>query len=233
MCGRFAQFSPLNILRQKFKIDDASCDFTASYNVAPTQEVLVIVKRDNKNYLEKQHWGLVPHWAKDGSTGFRMINARMETIATKPAFREAFKKRRCLVIADGFYEWKGEKGRKQPYFISITSGEPFAFAGLWDTWNKKTGDKETAYKSCTIITTTASKSVAELHDRMPVIFLPKYQELWLNPELQSSNDLEAILHDGITSNMKYYQVSKQVNLVKNNNPTCVVPLILPSCHRNI
>ena len=152
-----------------------------------------------------------------------MINARIETIAIKPAFREVFKKNRCLIIADGFFEWKGEKGRKQPYFITIASGGPFAFAGLWDTWYKK-GDKESVYSSCTIITTTASKSLSELHDRMPVIFLPEYQELWLNPGIKSPKDLEAILRDGITSDMQYYQVSKLVNSAENNDPACVVPI---------
>ncbi len=228
MCGRFAQFSPLEILRQKFKIDSVSCEFTTNYNVAPSNEVLVIVKQENKNNLEKQHWGLVPRWAKDISTGFRMINARIETIATKPAFRDAFKKHRCLIIADGFYEWKGEKGAKQPYFITIASGEPFAFAGLWDKWNKNKGDKEPAYKSCTVITTTADRSISELHDRMPVILSSKYHELWLNPTIQSRKDLDAILHDGLRSDMKYYPVSKQINSVKNNNPSCVAPVYMES-----
>jgi putative SOS response-associated peptidase YedK len=224
MCGRFAQFSPLKVLKQKFQIDSVSCEFTISYNVAPSQEVLVIVRQENKNNLEKQHWGLVPHWAKDISAGFRMINARIETIATKPAFRDVFRKHRCLIIADGFYEWKGEKGVKQPYFITVAASEPFAFAGLWDKWRINKDDKEPAYKSCTIITTTASKSISELHDRMPVILSSKYHEFWLNPEIQSSKDLDAILHDGITSDLKYYPVSKQVNSVKSNNPSCVVPV---------
>jgi putative SOS response-associated peptidase YedK len=228
MCGRFAQFSPLKILLQKFKIDSVSCDFTPSYNVAPTQEVLAIVKQKNKNHLEKQHWGLAPFWAKDISIGFRMINARIETVAIKPAFRDAFKKQRSLVIADGFYEWKGEKGSKEPYFITIASGGPFAFAGLWDTWNKIKGDKESVYKSCTIITTNASNALIELHDRMPAIILPKFYESWLNPEIQSPKKLEAILRDGITSDMKYYQVSKQVNSVKNNDPACVAPIRIES-----
>ncbi|MBU1054447.1 MAG: SOS response-associated peptidase [Proteobacteria bacterium] len=224
MCGRFAQFSPLKILKQKFQIDSVTCEFAPNYNVAPSQEVLAIVKQENENNLEKLHWGLVPIWAKDISTGFHMINARIETISTKPAFKDALKKHRCLIIADGFYEWKGEKGRKQPYYITIASGEPFVFAGLWNTWNKNKDDAGPAYKSCTIITTAASKSISELHDRMPVILSSKYHELWLNPEIQSPKDLDAILHDGMTNEMKYYPVSKQVNFAKNNNPSCVEPI---------
>jgi putative SOS response-associated peptidase YedK len=136
--------------------------------------------------LEKLHWGLVPFWAKDISIGIKLINARAETIASKPSFRNAFKKRRCLIPADGFYEWKGPKGQKQPMLITLPESKPFAFAGLWETWNKK-DDQDTIYKSCTIITTEASDSVREIHHRMPAILKPEMYESWLDPLNQNIN----------------------------------------------
>jgi putative SOS response-associated peptidase YedK len=128
--------------------------------------------------LEKLHWGLVPHWAKDISTGYKMINARVETVSSKPSFRDAFKKRRCLILADGFYEWKGEKGQKQPFFITLPDEKPFAFAGLWETWRDK-DKQEDSYRSCTIITREASESLKDIHDRMPSVLNPDSYDAWL------------------------------------------------------
>jgi len=130
MCGRFAGYRSIRELQEYFPIDKAACEVTANYNVAPTQEIIAIARHNGENWLDKYHWGLVPFWAKDVSIGNRMINARSETVTEKPSFRNAFKKRRCLILADGFYEWKGEKGNKQPMFITLPSREPFAFAGL-------------------------------------------------------------------------------------------------------
>jgi putative SOS response-associated peptidase YedK len=224
MCGRFVQNIPLETLQQNFNIRTTDSDIIPNYNVAPTQEILTIIKHDNENTLEKLHWGLVPFWAKDISIGSRMINARAETVASKPAFRNAFKKRRCLIPADGFYEWKGEKGHKQPFYISIHSGKPFAFAGLWETWINKENDEESVYKSCTITTTAASESVREIHHRMPVILDPDFYEKWLNIEIQDPKELEIILKDGVIHDMKYYPVSTLVNSVKNNDPNCIKPI---------
>jgi putative SOS response-associated peptidase YedK len=137
MCGRFVVFSNLEKLKQHFPIDKALSEITPNYNVAPTQEILAIIRQEGLNVLEKLHWGFVPRWAKDISTGYKMINARSETIATKPSFQDAFKKRRCLILADGFYEWTGQKGNKQPVFITLPDEKPFAFAGLWETWHDK------------------------------------------------------------------------------------------------
>lgn len=224
MCGRFVQYSLFEALQQTFKIDSVSCDLTPNYNVAPTQEILAIIKHDTQKRLEKLHWGLVPFWAKDIKIGSKMINARAETVSEKPAFRNAFKKRRCLIIADGFYEWKGKKGHKQPYFITIPSGEPFAFAGLWETWQNKEDEEESVYRSCTIITTAASESVRDLHHRMPVILLPELHNKWLNPEIQDPRELEMILQDGLIRDIQYYPVSKDVNSVRNNDPACIEPI---------
>ena len=224
MCGRFAQKIPFEALQQNFNIRTIDSDIIPNYNVAPTQEILVIIKHDNENTLEKFHWGLVPFWAKDTSIGSRMINARAETVSQKPSFRNAFKKRRCLIPADGFYEWKGEKGHKQPYYVSTPSDKLFAFAGLWESWTNKESDEESVYKSCTIITTAASDSIREIHHRMPVILDPDFYEKWLNVEIQDPKELESVLQDGIIHDVKYYPVSTFVNSVKNNDPDCIKPI---------
>jgi putative SOS response-associated peptidase YedK len=224
MCGRFVQNFTFETFQDNFNIQTAEAEIPPNFNVAPTQEILTIIKDDNENKLERFHWGLVPFWAKDVSVGSRMINARAETVASKPSFRNAFKKRRCLIPASGFYEWKGEKGHKQPYYIIIPTDEPFAFAGLWETWTDK--DDDSIYKSCTIITTAASKSIVELHNRMPVILNPEVYEKWLNAEIQKPKELESILKDGSINEMKYHPVSKLVNSVKNNDPNCIKPIEL-------
>jgi putative SOS response-associated peptidase YedK len=224
MCGRFVQYSPVETVQQIFNIGTVSFEVIPNYNVAPTQKILTIIKHDNENKLEKLHWGLVPFWAKDISIGSRMINARAETVSQKPSFRNAFRKRRCLIPADGFYEWKGEKGHKQPYYVSIPSGEPFAFAGLWETWTDKESDEESVYKSCTIITTAAGESVREIHHRMPAILDPEFHVKWLNTDIQDPIKIQVIIDYDLIHNMKYYPVSKLVNSVKNNDPNCIKPV---------
>ena len=224
MCGRFVQNIPFETLQQNFNLRTKTSDIIPNYNVAPTEEILTIIKHDNENELEKLHWGLVPFWAKDISIGSRMINARAETVLSKPSFRNAFRKRRCLIPANGFYEWKGEKGNKHPYYVSIPSGGPFAFAGLWETWTDKERDEESVYKSCTIITTAASESIREIHHRMPVILDPDFYEKWLNVAIQYPKELEIILKDGVIHDMKYHPVSTFVNSVKNNDPNCIKPI---------
>lgn len=212
MCGRFVGFRSLHELKKTFPIDKATCEVTENYNVGPSQEVLAIIKYEKENWLEKLHWGLVPFWAKDISIGNKLINARAETIASKPSFRNAFKKRRCLIPADGFYEWKGPKGQKQPMLITLPESKPFAFAGLWETWHKK-DDQDTIYKSCTIITTEASDSVREIHHRMPAILKPEMYESWLDPLNQNINELKNILQTGIVTELMSHAVSKSVNSV--------------------
>lgn len=223
MCGRFVGFRSLDEMRGYFPIDKAACEVMENYNVAPSQEVLAIVKHAGENWLDRFHWGLVPFWAKDISIGNKMINARSESVAEKPSFRNAFKKRRCLILADGFYEWTGEKGRKQPVFITLPDKSPFAFAGLWESWNNK-GTQESAYKSCTIITTQASKSMRDIHHRMPAILKADVYEPWLDTENQNVAKLEGILKDCIHTEFVNYPVSKQVNSTGNNNPSCIEPI---------
>jgi len=222
MCGRFVGFRSLDELKRFFPIDKAACEAISNYNVAPSQEILAIAKYEGENWLVKFHWGLVPFWAKDVSIGNRMINARSESIADKPSFRDAFKRRRCLILADGFYEWKGEKGRKQPMFITSPDHKPFSFAGLWETWNKD--DQDSIYKSCTIITTQASESIRDIHHRMPVILKPRAYESWLDPGNQNVLELGRMLKNEIATELVSYPVSKQVNSTRNNDPSCIDPI---------
>ena len=217
MCGRFAGFSTLEILQTHFPINVADVQVTPNFNVAPTQEILAISQHKRKNYLLKYHWGLVPFWAKDLSIGSRLINARSETVATKPSFRTAFKERRCLIPSNGFYEWKGSKGQKQPMFLTLPDGNPFAFAGLWEIWDNK-GKEETPYRSCTILTREASKSVLPIHHRMPVILKPEAFDMWLNPENKDINSISDIIQKQIYTELISVPVSKQVNSIKNNSP---------------
>jgi putative SOS response-associated peptidase YedK len=223
MCGRFVGFRNMEELHRHFPIDKACCETAVNYNVVPSQEVLAIVRRQDKNYLEKFHWGLVPSWAKDISIGSRMINARAETVAEKPSFRSAIKKRRCLILADGFYEWKGTKGSKQPFFLRLPEEKPFAFAGLWEIWGEK-GAASSPYRSCAIITTAASESVRPVHPRMPVIIKPEKYDQWLDPENRDVNEVLDILSGWHITELIYHPVSTRVNAVRNNDPENMKPL---------
>ena len=222
MCGRFVGYRNLDELKEIFPIDRSACEVTANYNVAPSQEILAIFNQQGENWLDKFHWGLVPFWAKDTAIGNRMINARAETVAEKPSFKNAFKKRRCLIIADGFYEWKGPKGQKQPMLITLPDKKPFAFAGLWETWDKK--DPQTPYRSCTIITTEASLSVRDIHHRMPVILKPEVYSHWLNPGNQDIADLTKILEEESLTELISYPVTKQVNSARHNDASIIEPI---------
>jgi putative SOS response-associated peptidase YedK len=213
MCGRFVLLD----LKEHFKIDHSFITVSPNYNVAPSQLIPAIIREDDKNNLVGFHWGLVPFWAKDKSIGNRLINARMETVSGKPAFRAAFKKRRCLVPANGFYEWKDSDGNKQPYYITVVSDEPFAFAGLWEVWDKE----DPPYKSCLLITTESSESIQPIHNRMPVILKPDYHDKWINPD---SEDPIHILKEGMIKEFKSFPVSRKVNKPEHNAPDCIKPI---------
>lgn len=223
MCGRFVGFRKYEELARYFPIDESDCHITASYNIAPTREVLAIYHRDGSNVLDHFHWGLVPFWAKDRSMGARMINARAETLAEKPSFKHAYKKRRCLIPADGFYEWSGVKGKKQPYFFTLPDKQPFAFAGIWETW----ADKETSappYRSCAIITTAASDAVRQIHHRMPAILKSDAYDAWLDPKNTDTDRLEAALKDHIMTEMVSHPVSDRVNSARTDDPRNIKPM---------
>jgi len=225
MCGRFARYSLSRELERYFNAHPAAFEIQPSYNVAPAQEIPVIIQQEGERHIKKRHWGLVPFWAKDISIGSKMINARVETVTSKPAFKAALKQRRCLIPANGFYEWFGKAGSKQPYYLLLPSGEPFAFAGLYEIWEDKEAPAEAGpYKSCTIITTDASDSVKDVHNRMPLILKPEAYDEWLDPGNKEPTKIEELLKTAYVKELKRYPVSKLVNRAENNSKECMEPL---------
>ena len=220
MCGRFSLTADLGELARRFEFDGNRLDLEPNYNVAPTQNVLTVVGGENRRG-GFMRWGLIPHWAKNASIGSRMINARAETVAQRPAFRSAFRRRRCLVLADGFYEWQRAGSVKKPMRMIMESGEPFAFAGLWAMWRDQDGNK---VPSCTIITTEANDLLRPIHHRMPVILPREMEEFWLDRDMQDAGALENALTAYPPELMQTYQVSTLVNSARNNGPQVVEPV---------
>lgn len=218
MCGRFnLRTNPHEFAEIFGVLRGEPVDFTPRYNIAPTQKVLCIRDNDQREFFQAK-WGLIPSWAKDTKIGASCINARVETIDTKPAFRSAFKKRRCLVIADGFYEWR--KPDKKPFFISLNSGDQMAFAGLWETWKSPEGPVE----SCTICTTGANAMMSELHDRMPVILPRALFDHWLNPSVNEADELKPMLLQFPGDEMQCWPIGKAVGNVRNQGPELMEPV---------
>ncbi|MGF1615513.1 MAG: SOS response-associated peptidase [Gammaproteobacteria bacterium] len=214
VCGRYARFTPADIYARLFHAE-AEVALTPSYNVAPSQPVLAARHgAGGRRELITLHWGLIPFWAKDRKMGYRTLNARAETVASKPAFRQPFRRRRCLIAADGFYEWQRTEGGKQPYFIRLRTGEPFAFAGLWDRWE---GEGE-IIESCTVIVTAANALVATIHDRMPVILSPADHDSWLDPKLQDPRGLQPLLRPYPPDEMVASAVGLAVNNPRHDGP---------------
>ncbi len=220
MCGRFSQFHSWQEVHAYLNIFGAARNLPARYNIAPTQDAAVVRQGAEGRDLDFLRWGLVPSWAKDSSMAARLINARAETVAEKPSFRNAFSKRRCLVPTDGFYEWRGAKGAKQPYRILSPDRGVFAFAGLWERWEKGDGEP---LESFTIITTEANGKLAPLHARMPVILDPADFERWLSPDL-AANDAQALLRPAPDGAVDFHAVSKHVSNARNDDPGCIEPL---------
>ncbi len=227
MCGRFFLAQNLEVLKHEFAINKVSCPYTPNFNIAPTQKVALVV-RNGENILTSMRWGLIPRWAKDERIGAKMINARAETIASKPSFKQAFLNRRCLILADGFYEWgKGiDTKKKQPFAVRLRSKRPFAFAGLWDEWKKEGGEikgnRETI-RSCTIITTDPNSLVQKLHDRMPVILRKEDEGIWLS-DRTSQEMLLMALKPYPEKEMEMYPVGGKVGSTRYNNPDCIAPI---------
>ena len=221
MCGRYVL--ALNPGEQPEVFDDYSfpLEFAPRYNIAPSQPVLAI-PNDGKKRADFLVWGLIPAWAKDPSIGNRLINARGETLAERPAFRGVYKHKRCLIPADGFYEWKYQTGSKTklPHFIHMKSGQPFAFAGLWDEWRSADGS---AVRSCTIITTAPNSLMAALHNRMPVILRPEHFEEWLDPSARNPASLEHLIQPFPAERMDAHPVSTLVNTPANDRAECIAP----------
>jgi len=225
MCGRFALISDTQQVAELFGIDltavTAIPEAVARYNIAPTQPVLAARLDDNgQRELTFFRWGLIPSWSKDMSIGSRMINARSETVADKPSFRAAFKRRRCLIPADGFYEWQKVGDRKQPIYIHATDKRPLALAGLWEMWQDPEGS---ALQTCTILTTTPNELMAPIHNRMPVIIEPEDYEMWLDPGETPEDGLH-LLRPYSAEKMTAYAVSTAVNSPRNDSPECIEPI---------
>ena len=220
MCGRFTLTSSLDDLQGRFGFDAGDLMYRPSYNIAPTQEVLAVTNAGTKQ-AEYLRWGLVPFWAKDSSIGYRMINAKAETLAARPAFRMAYRKRRCLILADGFFEWKKGSQGKTPTYIFLRPREPFAFAGLWESWTAPSGD---TLRSCTIITTEPNSFIESIHNRMPVILPGEAETLWLDPSNEDTKLLDQLLGSFPAESMASHQVLTLVNSPKNHGPECIQPV---------
>lgn len=218
MCGRFTLSQPQDAIASAFNLPEIP-SLEPRYNIAPTQlipAILLSPERSQKQ-LKMLRWGLIPAWAKDPAIGAKLINARSETVSEKPSFKSAFKQRRCLIVADGFYEWQRQDGKKQPYYFRLESKQALAFAGLWENWRSPDGQ---AITSCTILTTEANDLLRPIHDRMPVILAPKDYDLWLAPEVQSEK-IQPLLHPYPANLMHSYAVSTKVNNPRNNTPECI------------
>ena len=225
MCGRYTLATPTEALAELFQLQTALPSLRLRYNIAPTQPVAV-VRRSTEGEREMviMHWGLIPSWAKEPDIGNRLINARSETVSEKPSFRSAFKRRRCLVPTDGFYEWQRLNKRKQPHYIRMGDGEPFAFAGLWEHWE---GQDETVIESCAILTTEANAFVRPIHNRMPVIVEPGNYDLWLETEPDRTGALARLMRPYSGDRLTAFPISTWVNNPKNDDARCVEPIEQP------
>ncbi|GAB4542653.1 MAG: SOS response-associated peptidase [Anaerolineae bacterium] len=222
MCGRFVLYSNLESIRQAFDIQQVHWEPEPSYNIAPTHDVAVVVRREDGNTLEKMKWGLIPAWAKDPKIGSRMINARVETLSKKPSFKRPLRSQRCLVVADGFYEWARTEHGKTPMFIRSKSGRPFGFAGLYDVWVSPDGE---TVSSCTIVTTRANDFMQPIHARMPLILLQPDEAIWLDIATPRIDEWLAALPPYPGQDLEAYQVSRRVNSPQNNGPECIQPVV--------
>lgn len=212
MCGRFTLTAEETEILERFQLEHEIGNYEKRYNIAPSQQVLAVINDGATNRAGYLKWGLVPPWAKDPAIGSKMINARGETLAEKPSFRSSYRRKRCLIVADGFYEWKREGNKKIPMYISLKDKSLFSFAGLWETFTLEDGKP---LNTCTIITTKPNKLVANVHDRMPVILTKESEETWLDRSIQDVNILQPLItpyHDEL---MTYYEVSTLVNSSKN------------------
>ncbi len=218
MCGRFTLRSPAESIASLFEGLEVP-EWIPRYNIAPTQGAPTVRYREGKPIFTPLRWGLVPSWAKELAVGNRMINARSETVDSKPAFRDAFQKRRCLIVADGFFEWKNVGKRKFPFYITRVDGRPFCMAGLWETWGPAGAEIET----CTILTTVANACLEPLHERMPVLLSPEDYGTWLDNRFCAQSDLLDLLRPSSSEELTLREVSRMVNKVTNDNPACVEP----------
>jgi putative SOS response-associated peptidase YedK len=221
MCGRFARISSVETFAKLFAAGAIDA-LAPAYNIAPSQNLLLARSAaEGGRELVTLHWGLVPHWSKGPDPKYSMINARADSVATKPAYRDAFKRHRCLIAADGFFEWKKAGTTKQPYFVRLRGGQPYAFAGLWDHWETA---GQAPIDSCTIITCDANPLVAAIHDRMPVILPPRLYDTWMDPKQKDTRALAALLKPYPDTLMEAYPVDLAVNSPRNDSAALLVPV---------
>lgn len=218
MCGRFTLID-FEEIAERLQISDFSAELKPRYNIAPSQKIPVILNQGSY-ILDFFQWGLIPSWAKDPAIGNKMINARAETIDEKPAFKNLLGRKRCLIPADGFYEWRRSGAFKQPYRVTLKNNSLFSFAGLWDSWISPTGR---VVNTCTVITTTPNELMETIHNRMPVILTPDQEKLWLDPKITDSQFLKSLLRPYPSDLMTAYEVSKAVNSPRYDLPECVEP----------
>jgi putative SOS response-associated peptidase YedK len=225
VCGRYRLSRRKQIVEEYFDSVSGEEDWAPRYNVAPTQSVPVIRQNPKEpiRELSLMRWGLIPSWSKDSSGAARMINARVETAATKPAFRDAMKSRRCLIPADGFYEWVRTAKAKQPYCFEVNEGQLFAFAGIWDRWKDTSGK---LVETCSILTTTPNAVTSPVHDRMPVILDPDVFDLWLDPGMRDLSAASELLKPCDAQQMRCYPISTRINHVANDDEECSAPVEL-------
>ena len=227
MCGRFVSATPPDQVAAYFGAEAPEAQLGPSYNLAPTDDIYAVLSDGSARHLDAFHWGLVPLWAKDPKIGSKMINARAETLAVKSAYKSAFAKRRCLIPADGFFEWRKHptdpKGKKQPFFIHRPDGEPFAFAGLWEVWRGPNRDQE-PLRSCTIITTSPNEVMAQIHDRMPVILPSSVWDTWLDRQQDDLDVLGKLLVPAAASLTVLHPVSTDVNNVRNDGAQLIAEI---------
>ena len=219
MCGRFVFCSTMQVIVDEFDVGQPLFDFKPSYNIAPSQTIITIYN-DGENRPMRCRWGFIPSWAKNASIGNKMINARAETVADKSAFKAAFKKRRCLILSDGFYEWRKAGRIKIPVYIHLKSGRPFGFAGLYNPWTSPTGEQ---IYTCTIITTNANGLIKPFHNRMPAIIPKDKRSFWLDPDSRNEEHMLTLLEPFASDKMKAYDVSTLVNSPSNNSPENIKP----------
>ncbi len=220
MCGRYTMHHSPAQVEMRFGITQAQTTPTERYNIAPTQAVPLVIEADGGRFLDAMQWGLIPSWAKDPGIGNKLINARAETLMEKPSFKTALSRRRCIIPADGFYEWKREGTARQPMHIRRKDGELFGFAGLWEEWQHPDG---TPLRTCTIITTTPNDLMASIHDRMPAILMQEDEAAWLNVGLHKPVEVLGLLHPYRADLMEAYPVDRRVNV-----PTVEDPALLNS-----
>lgn len=220
MCGRFVRSSTIREIASYFGIEQPSFEFEPSYNVAPSQDIIIMNNLGVKQIM-RCHWGFIAPWAKELSDGYKMINARSETVETKPSFKAAFRKQRCLVIANGFYEWRREQDRKIPIYISLKSGKPFGFAGLYSVWISPEGERVC---TCAILTTESNDLIATIHERMPVIIPRSKEDVWLDPDVVDTHKLKELLTSIPSEDMVITRVSDRVNSPRYNSPDNVKPV---------